>query len=196
MEQWGAFMDLDKKRKIASISYRPYRKEALHCLGIFICILLTLSIPIALLAYTWDSRILAWFILLTVGYIVVDCILIYRLSLISVYENKKCDWSIQKLTITKISQEFSWAFHWSADGISRLYPKELHFDKYKVVCKNEMGSRVVLRTAISGKKYQIIQNRLFENLDTTCTIYYGKHSKIIMLYKSNKTWTDQLNSMA
>ena len=188
-------MDLNKRRTISSRAYAPFYKESLYCFRNFVCLFLLLLIVFSVFAYLWGHKFLWFFFVIVVFYVLVDCLLNYRLTFVSMYENKKCDWVSQELTIKKISKSFSWSSPWYASTMSKLYSKELNFDRYNIICTNNLGEKVVLKTAISGKKYQIIQNRIFENLCTKCYIYYGKYSKIIMFYKNSENWTDQLNHM-
>ena len=60
---------------------------------------------------------------------------------------------------------------------------------------SNQGKKVILKAVMSGKKYQVIQDRIFHSIPTTATILFGKHTKIIMYYKSADEWTDKLNHM-
>lgn len=111
------------------------------------------------------------------------------------YEKRKCDWEKQNLVIDKIISEDTWTARLGESVIYKLYPKELHVYRYKLICYNQSGDKVVLRAVMSAKKYWIIQDRIFNSMSTDCIIYYGKLTRIVMMFKNQELWTDKLNHM-
>jgi len=99
----------------------------------------------------------------------------------------------KKITIESIIEEASWSGYAFTSVMSKLYPKELRVTRYKLRCKDITGKVVVLRSAMSGKKFQIIQDRLYYSKPTTCSVVYGKKTHIILFYEKKIEWCDVLN---
>ena len=188
-------MDSDKILKLSKRAYEPYFKEALHCFQIWVLVSLAcvcVSVAISVYANVNLLPFVAAFIAL---YALADCILNYRLSFLALAESKKETWDIDEFEITEISEDPSWAGHWWESTVSRLYPKDLRVERYKLKCRTASGEIKALRAAMSGKKYQIISDRIFNLQPTKCKIRYGKHSRIIIHYASGGEWTDTLNHL-
>lgn len=186
-------MDLDRKKKFAKKAYKPYFFEARHCFMIYVLVSLIISVLFIAFSMIYDTNTIPFLVSVLVIYLIADCLLNYRLSFMAMLEMKSLHWNKQELTIVKISKDYAWSGYLWTSVLPKLYPKEQRVDKYKLICKEESGENIVLRSVMSGKKYQIIQDRIFDSMPTKCTIYYGKISKIIMYYKNDEPWTDILN---
>lgn len=188
-------MDLDRKKKIASKVYEPYHREASYCLGISVIVITFLILlGVVLSSYVDNNQVFLLFLPMILLYFFAEIFLNFRISILAFFEKRECNWENQELTILKISEDisFSGKFH---SVIRKLYPKEMEFDRYRIVCEDKNGKKVVLKSAMSNKKRWKIVQRIFEQKSLTCNIYYGKHTQVVMYYKSTEHWTDVLNHM-
>lgn len=183
------------KENITQRAYSPYNKMALYALPVTILIVFLSLIGACLLGYILNVSFLFIFLPVALLFITIQILLEYKTPLISLFERKRCEWVTEELTIQKIVKEYDFSSPWYTRTLPKLYSKEQNVDQYKLICRNQAGKRVVLRTAMSAKKYQLLQDRIFSNHSTNCTVSYGKYSKIVMLYRSPDAWTDQLNHM-
>ena len=188
-------MDFDKK-SIAIRAYSPYYREALYCLALSVRDIIVIVLSYFLVFFISNMEPWKLYIAILVFYVLAISTIYYRVSILTLFEKKSCKWTVEKLAIQKIVQEASFSNHpCGKRTITKLYPKDVRMDRYKLICQNAEGKRVVLRTAMSGKKFQLIQDRIYYSLPTECKISYGKYSKIVMFYKSKELWTDQLNHL-
>jgi hypothetical protein len=187
-------MALDKD-KISKKAYEPYFREAGHCFANFILISILVAIVFLSITYATGDNVISAALFIVAFYLVLDAIFNYRLSFLAMYEKRKCDWEKQNLVIDKIISEDTWTARLGESVIYKLYPKELHVYRYKLICYNQSGDKVVLRAVMSAKKYRIIQDRIFNSMSTDCIIYYGKLTRIVMMFKNQELWTDKLNHM-
>ena len=187
-------MDLDRKRLFAKRAYAPYRKETLYCLAIDIALSMGILFLGLFMGTVYESD---WFIFFYVfvvfAYFVFGCLSRYKISLISIYENKKCQWEKKTLTVEKIKIAPWGPGHHGENIVHKFYDKKLSVNKYKLICKDEKGKKIVLRTISGAKRIGIISQRIYEGLSTECTVYYGKYTRIAMYYKSDDGWTNPLN---
>lgn len=192
----GKHMDLRKLEKNALKAYQPYYEESSYCIWIYVVVSFVLvAVFLAFGHYAHDSKIMVIGACIIGIYAICEFFANHRLAVAALIESKKKNWKKQKLTIRKIKTEASWSGHLWESVIPKLYPKGQSVSRYKIICMDENGQKVVLRIVMGGKKYQIIQDRVFQSLDTRCTIYYGAKSKIIIFFESNDVWTDRINHM-
>ena len=182
------------KKSIAKNAYAPYIKESLYCVEIFALVAGLILIIFAAFSVATGINVYIVPVIILSVYAVLDCILNHWLSILSAFE-RKCDWLECKLTIKAIKTEASWSGHMWESAIKKLYPKAWRVDRYKLICEDVDGKKIVLRSVMRGKKYQIIQDRVFNSLPTECSIMYGRYTKIVMYYKGKDIWTDKLNHM-
>lgn len=194
MVLWGLYMVSDKRKKLAEKAYEPYFEEAIYCLENYIIACLAVIILFILCSFVFAVNM--WpLITLALGILtILECLGNFRLSFLAKLENRRLLWIKRNLTIIKITEDFSTSTRWGSI-LPKLYPKNQRMNRYKLICVDQNQKRYKLRSAMSGKKYQIIQDRLFELKNTSCEIHYGKYSHIIMLYKNHEEWTDKLNHM-
>lgn len=188
-------MDLDRRKKIALKSYEPYYKESLHCLQVFVLISLLLLIVFIVLYQSIGKIVIFPYLLIESVYLCGDCLLNHRITILSLIERKHLDWDCQNVTIVRICDDYSWSGRMWESVIPQLYPKALSVNRYKIVCETQDKKQLNLRAVMSGKKYQIISNRIYKKLPTNCIVHFGRYSKIIMLYNNSYDWTDKLNHM-
>ena len=195
MERWEGFMDDNRRKKIAIRSYTPYFKESVYCL--VIQVLVTGCLCAVFVGVGVVYQITVWPILIGILIVawVVELLLNQRLSMVALWELKKLKWNTAAVTILEISEEASWSGHIWESVISKLYPSNQRVGRYKLICQTKTGKKLVLRCIMSGKKWQIIQDRIFDKQSTECSIHYGTHTRIVMLYCSQEDWTDKLNHM-
>lgn len=193
MGLWGLFMDSKKKEKKARDAYRPYFKESMDTLIrsvlIILCIL-TFSVAFSLVYENYFYLFATFAVFL---YVICDCVLNYRLVILALIERKKNEWICEEIEVVRIKDEWVWSGYLWKSRLSKLYPKEMHVGRYKLECKNKEGKKINLRSVMSGKKYQILNDRIFYSRSTKCLVSFGRYTKIIMHYESNEKWTDQLN---
>ena len=188
-------MDSNNKKHFERKVYEPYFKEVSHCFynDIFLAsVLLVLVIVISILIS--DYYFLILYTKVFVIFLIIEYLFIYHIFFKIIFERRKYDWCNQKVTIIKIVNEYSFSGNrLQGPIIPRLYPAKARVNRYKLICQNEDGKIIRLRSVMSAKKCFVIENRLSKSLSTNCTIYYGKHSKIVMFYKGEEKWTDLLN---
>ena len=179
-------------------AYTPYHKECLYCIGNDIHASGIILILTCVFAYKMDDAaindrtIFFSVIFILIGFAVSECFLNYRLSIISVFERNKA-FEKKKVQICQIVEEASWSGHLWTSAISKLYPQSIDAGRYKLICQNDSGERIILRSVMSEKKRRIIAARIFDAKSTKCVVYYGCYSKIVMYYESNEKWTDIIN---
>lgn len=196
MELWGLYMDLDKRKRVARVAYEPYTKEATHSLFVYLLVsgLFVLG-TVGLFSFGQSVNALYLGASLWAVYTVMEGIMNFRVFFCILSERRRSTWLEQELTIIQIKQAFSVSGQWlEGSCIPRLYPKAQRMDAYVLICKNAQEKQVVLRTAISGQKWQILQDRLCDR-PLKCTVRYGAYSRIVMWYLSDDPTTDKLNHL-
>lgn len=190
-------MDLGKKRidSLASKAYAPYYKESLHCFQVFLLVSAIILIVYVTFGIATTNNTLHFYVMIEVCYILMDSALNHRLTFLSLYEKRNKKWEELEISIREIKDELSFSNHILESVIPKLYSPNLRVGKYKLNCLTKDNQRISLRIVMSGKKYQIIQDRIFKSLPTNCTVICGKYSKIIIFFKSSELWTDKLNHM-
>ena len=188
-------MNEERKLKYAKRAYQPYHKEALHCLQIYILIVLCAVCIFAALSAYANENLLPVFGIFLIICTVLEVVLNHRLSLLAVWELKKQAWDVDELEIQEISEEASWSGYMFVSVIADLYPKNLRVQRYKLKCKTKDGKTICLRAVMGGKKYQIIQDRIFQALPTKCTVHYGRKTHVILWFVNDSPWTDLLNHL-
>ena len=190
-------MDLGEKRinSLASKAYAPYYKESLHCFQLFLLVSAIILIVCVTFGVATTINMLYFYVMTEVWYILTDSALNHRLTFLSLYEKRNKKWEELEISIRAIKHELSFSRNGLESVIPKLYPKNLRVGKYKLNCLTNDGKRISLRIVMSGKKYQIIQDRIFNSLPTNCTVLCGKYTKIIIFFKSSEMWTDKLNHM-
>ena len=99
----------------------------------------------------------------------------------------------KQLVFTKIKDDWSGSSRWDNSLICKFYDKKLIVDRRKLICKDEMGKRVVLRSVMSSKKCQAIASKIDANSGWEETVTYGKLSHIILKYESKDDFSRMLN---
>ena len=188
-------MDLRKMNLNAQKAYRPYRLESIYCIITYVIVVLVLFIVFLAFGYNNKIKMTGIYISIIVVYTICNFFFNHLIHVMTTIEYKKKNWIKQELTICQIKKEASWSGHLWESIIPKLYPKEQLVDRYKIICTDKNGKEVILRSVMGGKKYQIIQDRIYNSLDTKCIIHYGKMSRIIIFFESNNIWTDKINHM-
>ncbi len=178
-------MDID--RKLIKNSYIPYNREALYCFCIDTMILLLGSAGFICV----NAHINAPWIF---GFIpfcyTVECFLNYKVSLLSKIEYRYNKYTIIRLRIAKLKIELSWSGsrsdHFNASALKKLYPKNMHVEKYRIICYDELGKKYRLRMVMSGKKWEKMLKLIERRGDTYVPITFGKLTKVVL-------WCDWTN---
>ena len=195
MELWGESMGLNKE-KLEREAYSPYRKEAQHCFTLFVFSSLLICILSCVLSAIFNRNLMFLFIFALLINSLLECILNFRIAIRIFFEKRMCEWNTSEIIITKVEREYSASGPWLEGSVlPKLYSADQHVDRYKLICMNRKGKKLVLRTVLSLKKYRFIQERIFAELPMECVVHYGKYSKIVMFYQSKEDWCDKLNHM-
>ena len=180
--------------RIRKQMYSPYHKEAMHCFISYILVSLALVVIFLAFSASLSFDYVGTVLPIIVLYTVLETVLNFRLSLLALFEEKSLKFKKEALSIERISGDHSFSGHYGSI-IPKLYDRKLRVDRYKLICRNEQGKKVALRTVMSGKKYQLLQDRLFNSCDCGCDIIYGKYTKIVLFYGSKELWTDKMNHL-
>lgn len=192
-------------------AYEPYRREALYCLRVDLLIVFcgAIIVTIAGMPRIWPS-----FYWIFPAYLLIELFLNYSLALIGTMEQRRELFIRRQVRIQKITREHSFSGRWGS-VISKLYPPNLMVDRYKMICLDENGEKLTLRSAMSLKKYRL----LIERIDPACRRYHrgrrherpkpidrtaptelplwtvtiGKYSHIILSYDDKDELCDFLN---
>ena len=182
------------KEEFERKAYSPYRKESQHCFSLFVFISLIFCILSCVLSAIFNRNLMFLFIFALLIYSLLECILNFRIAILIFFEKRMCEWNNNEIIITKITKEHSASGPWlEGSALPKLYSADQHVNRYKMICINKKGEKIVLRTVLSIKKYRFIQERIFAELPMECIVHYGKYSKIIMFYQSKEDWCDKLN---
>ena len=184
-------MVLDKK--IFKKAYSPYFKEARYCFIIYLCVSVSVVLFFVCFAAIKQIEVFLFLVPVLIVYALCEFATNYRLIFMIILENARC--KKQTVIINRIVTEHSWSGHLWNSVLPKLYEKKQLVNRYKLICHDPNGKKVILRCVMSAKKCKFLQNRIFESLSTQCVIVYGKYSKIVICYESNQSWTDQLNHM-
>lgn len=184
-------------------AYEPYYEESLYALSISIPIYILIFIVLILL----KQEVLL--IIIFLPYIIFsELILIHRISVFSFIEKQKELTVTKELTVLDIRQEISWTGKWESP-LRKIYSKEMKVDRYKIICVDSEGKKYILRSAMSGKRWQIFSDAMFiwekrrKGVTATnrkCTrnypvlnITYGKLSRVILYYNGKDDLSYMLN---
>lgn len=170
---------------VVNKAYEPYIKEGIFCLfqGVLLAIL------VLLIAFA--SKIY-WLLLNIPLYFISECYLNFRLPILFLCE-KKHAWETRTVEITCVKYENSGTVKYGSGSIiSKLYPKEQQVGRYKLICKNQSGKKLILRSVMPWKKYKLLVNRLLKE-PIKCRISYGKLSHVVFKYESDENWARTLN---
>ena len=172
-------------------AYAPYNKEALHCLGINIIVLIIIT---TMFAYGYSQRNFSWvwitYVVLILVYLSIEFLLYYRVWLLSKIEYKRKAYTIKKLKLYKLKSEYTLTKGYTADifsmDIGTLYPKEMYVEKCKIICMDESGKKYRLRMVMSGDKQMKLRKAIESRGNTYLPITFGKLTKIML-------WCDWTN---
>ena len=97
------------KENLAKRAYKPYHRAALHCLPTSVLILLLSLVASAVFEHLLHVSFLLIFLPVLVLFAIMQILLEYRVSLISLLENKRSEWVTEELTIQKIVEEYDFS---------------------------------------------------------------------------------------
>ena len=166
-------MDLDEMKKRA---YAPYRREALYCFAIDITIV---AVGIVLF-YLYDMHnIIPWFPLIFAFYLLIEIFLNYWIAILSYVEQIFNLMTTDEIKLIKIYNAHSLSGKYGSI-INSLYSKKLNMGSYRI--KAYGSKKIKLRTAISGKKWQIISDNIYLGNADNVRLTYGKLTHIIISF--------------
>jgi len=183
--------------KMLKLAYEPYQNEAYTQLiaWIIVC-LFTVGMSILCVYYDYFGN----FALCIITLIGLVCA-IYRIwrNFIRylIYPSieirfHKC--ICAELQIVRIRFDNTMIKRYGGNIMPDLYDKKQDVDRYKFICLDSKGKKVVLRAAISYKR----KDSLFDALEKTnplpCSVTYGKFTHIIWHFDNKKDqWADYYN---
>ncbi len=90
-----------------------------------------------------------------------------------------------------ITEDYSPSSHWGS-VIPKLYPKQLNVSRNKLICTDEGGKTLRLRTAMSGKKWQLLFDSIESDPQPRANTF-GKLTHIVISYDDKDDLCFQLN---
>ena len=174
-KKWDTVKKEDRKK-----AYAPYQKESLYCLPVDIS-----CVALMIVFFIYDEKA---FFCVTLAWELLWIFLNHRITLLSFGESLFCHWESQELTLLKDKTEASF-YARTSDSIYLLYPENLRVRKYKIICKNNQGKQIVLRSVMSASKAQL----LADTMPMTCVVLYGRFSHIVFRYQSKEEWAYKCN---
>ena len=175
-----------KERELHN-AYEPYNREALYCLRVDILLVLGLVIAFTLFG-GWNYPQLYW---VFPFYFLLELIFNYSLAILGFFERKLGLFLQKKIKIVRITEDYSPSGHWGS-VIPKLYPKQVNVSRNKLICTDEDGKRLRLRSAMSGKKWQLLFDSIEAN-PSQCTVTFGKLTHIVISYDDQNELCFQLN---
>ena len=177
--------NLDEIKKRA---YAPYRREALYCVAIGIAIVSVGSV----LFYLYDiHNIIPWFPIIFLCYLLIEIFLNYRIAILSYVEQIFNLTAIDEFKLIKIYDAHSLSGKYGESIINSLYSKKLNMGSYKIKAKG--SKKIKLRTAISGKKWQIISDNIYLCSADNVKVTYGKITHIIISFDKKDDRFNEFN---
>ena len=188
-------MDIKRKKKLAARAYEPFFLEALHNLIITTIVVLLITISLVIICKGKNVSALIFILPILLLYITLELVFTYKTCILALLERKKSLWEEKTVVIKKIVAFRSGADPMMDSAMSKIYPKKMSVDRYKVICETEEGDKLVLKTVLSFRKYWLFFSALSKQKELKCKFYYGKYSKIIMYCKGNGELFDKMNYM-
>ncbi len=171
-------------------AYEPFKREAEF---IFWADVGAMLIFAALLFLFGAHRNAPWLFLLIPLYFAVCALFKYRTALYSHFDNKKCRHITERLYLHRVVFDEKGSLH-KGKVIKRLYPKRIALKRYTVICKKENGEEIILRTAISERKYKLLTDTIDSTPNFAITVSYGKKSRVILSYSDRDETSAALNN--
>lgn len=167
-------------------TYEPYRKEAFYCLIIDIVVAVSIVLLLLLARAGWFIvPILPLFALCTFCINYLPMLRVRKESRGEMYETVTAE-------ILEIRETHTAAGYWGT-VLKESYPKALHVGKYKIVCRDTNGQKLILQCVMSEQKQQLLRDGIDRKELSGCAITYGKLSHIIQSYDSCGKLADALN---
>jgi len=166
-------------------AYEPYVKEVLYCLGQDVMVFF---IVMFLVVYFKKNIFIYMYIL----YIPLAILLNYRLCILIMLERVFDKTILYEIELSKISRENSYSSKWGGI-IPELY-KNMHVNRYSIICSTIEGKNCRLRSVMSASKAQIFIDKGVK-LHRHVTVVYGSLSKIIIHYEDNDDFSRKMNMM-
>ena len=170
-------------------AYDPYNREALYSLRLDILIVLCLAILLALFGALPKYAAVFW---VFPFYFLLELVFNYSLALLGRIESKKQLYASRQVRIQSIAEEYSPSGHWGS-VIPRLYPKQLNVSRSKLICLDDSGKRLRLRSVVSGKKWQALSDGIEAEPQKLRSVTYGKLTHIVISYDDKDELCFQLN---
>lgn len=168
-------MDLNKY-EIAH--YLPYRKEAMYCFTLDIVIVVVICVLFFVMEIQFYMPVL---FLILPTYFIIESFFNYRLALLSFFEVCKNSYMSKDVYIVDINIENSASGHWGSI-ISKLYPKAVGMERYKIICVDTNNVKLTLRSAMSNKNSQLLTDGIRMTKPLKRTVVFGRYSHIVLKY--------------
>lgn len=193
-------MDKDRKVYIMKKLYSPYRRESLvYLIYDFIAlaiIALTVAMSPVFVPEATGGEMFKLAVLLIACHGSISCTIFHGITLLSFFEIRNQKWKRQRLTIKRVINVPSFSGGRLDDNpISKLYPANMYVCRYWLICRNETGGLVILRSVMSEKKVLILCDQLRNATTVCCDISYGPCTRVVFRYHSTDEWADLLNHL-
>lgn len=170
-------------------AYAPFRKEALISLAIdAAAMLLYAGVMAACGALKADWR--CWLVL--PAYVVVACLVHYRIALLSVVEQRRGMTVSDTVVIHALKEDYSASGHWGS-MLSELAPKKVRLARTAFVCTDGSGKRLRLRRVTVSRNLQLLGNAIHRDGSVSRRVTYGKMTHIILAWDDDDAMAVELN---
>lgn len=168
------------------MAYSPYRREALRCLIIDIAVAAAVSVLFFLVGAQW------FLLILLPLFFVWESLVNYIWALLSFSEVRGARFETASVELIRVKDEHSASGHFGS-ALKELYPKSLHVGRYRILCRDGQGRKIVLRCIMSEEKWQILR----DGIDVTGTlprsVTFGKRSHILLSFNDGDALAEALN---
>ncbi len=161
----------------------PYIKEMLYV--IFIDVFIVALICAVFLVGTLDSgqSVVQPLIIIVSVYIFVELVFNYSLGLLSLIDRSKGDYIEKKGMIVDYAVESSWSGWLMTSIITKMYPKELAVNRYRMQYKDIDGNIDFVRVVMSREKGSKVYQNILKKNNFNIHIMYCKRSKILLCFE-------------
>lgn len=179
--------------KILKRAYEPYRNEAKTALLWWIILWIIMAIGVVLSFLYGELYSMIATVLLAI-YIYIYWRVFHRHLFYPAIEIKFHQCACADLQIIAIKAENTYSSRGFGNIMPELYDKKLHVDRYKIICRNSSGRKIILRCVMSQKRKLLLLDAIKSSSPLPCSVTYGKFTHIIWHFDNkNDTWADTFN---
>ncbi len=164
-------------KKQYSMAYEPFLREARYCFVLDTLI----SFAVVICFFMLNLFSSPFFCMIIPAFFFIEVIVNYRIGLLALWERKKQLFVSTKVCIIEMREEYSPSGRWNSI-IPKLYPPHLGVNRYRLIVKDSIGNMIILRCAMSGKKWQLIHDNIGDGIGWNRLVTYGKLTHIILSF--------------